>query len=100
MKKPRQHVLTGLCDSRLKADALPLPPPAVQRQPQEGDDRQHRRAWLRDACDSEPDTEGLVRRGDVIAAIGVLMLFQAFPSTPFDKGGQGDLIKRPSGTYF
>jgi len=36
----------------------------------------------------------------LIAVISVLILFQAFISSPFDKGGQGDLIKRPIGTYF
>ncbi len=36
----------------------------------------------------------------LVAAIGVLTLLQAFLSSPFDKGGQGDLIKRPIGTYF
>ena len=36
----------------------------------------------------------------LIADIGVLMHLQAFISSPFDKGGQGDFIKRPNGTYF
>ncbi len=31
----------------------------------------------------------------LIAAIGVLIHLQVFISSPFDKGGQGDLIKRP-----
>ena len=36
-----------------------------------------------------------------VATMGVLILLQAFMSSPFDiKGGQGDLIKRPIGTYF
>jgi hypothetical protein len=30
----------------------------------------------------------------------VLIHHQVFISSPFDKGGQGDLIKRPIGTYF
>ncbi len=36
----------------------------------------------------------------LIAAIGVLTLLQAFLSSPFDKRGKGDLIKRLNGTYF
>jgi hypothetical protein len=36
----------------------------------------------------------------LVLAIAVLILFQAFISSPFSKGGQGDLIKRPIGTYF
>jgi hypothetical protein len=36
----------------------------------------------------------------LIVVIGVQILFQAFISSPFGKGGQGDLIKRPIGTYF
>jgi len=36
----------------------------------------------------------------LITASGVLKLLQAFMSSPFGKGGQGDLIKRPIGTYF
>jgi len=35
-----------------------------------------------------------------IATIGVLKWLLSFISSPFDKGGQGDLIKRPIGTYF
>ncbi len=38
--------------------------------------------------------------GVLVAAIGVLINLQAFIRSPFDKGGQGDLIKRPIGTYF
>jgi len=36
----------------------------------------------------------------LVATIGVLIWLQAFISSPFDKGGQGDLIKWPIGTYF
>ena len=36
----------------------------------------------------------------LVAAIGALILLQAFISSPFDEGGQGDLIKRLIGTYF
>jgi len=36
----------------------------------------------------------------LIVAIGVLNQLQAFMSSPFDKGGQGDLLKRQIGTYF
>jgi len=36
----------------------------------------------------------------LIVAIGVLNLLQAFMSSPFDKVGQRDLIKRQIGTYF
>jgi len=36
----------------------------------------------------------------LIAAIGVLILLQAVISSRFDKGGQGDLIKRRIGTNF
>jgi len=38
--------------------------------------------------------------GMLIATIGVLIHLQALISSPFDKGGQGDLKKRPIGTYF
>jgi len=36
----------------------------------------------------------------LVATIGVLIWLQAFIGSPFDKGGQGDLIRRPIGTYF
>jgi hypothetical protein len=36
----------------------------------------------------------------LFATIGVLIMVQAFISSPFDKGGQGDFIKRRIGTYF
>ncbi len=36
----------------------------------------------------------------LVATIGVLIWLQAFISSPFDKGGQGDLIKRLIGIYF
>jgi hypothetical protein len=35
----------------------------------------------------------------LVATIGVLIWLQAVIRSPFDKGGQGDLIKRPIGTY-
>jgi hypothetical protein len=38
--------------------------------------------------------------GVLVAALDVLTLLQAFINSPFDKGGQGDLIKRTIGTYF
>jgi hypothetical protein len=36
----------------------------------------------------------------LVATLGVLIWLQTFIISPFDKGGQGDLIKRPTGTYF
>ena len=36
----------------------------------------------------------------LVATIGVLIWLQACISSPFDKGGQGDLIKGPIGIYF
>ena len=36
----------------------------------------------------------------LVVTIGGLIIVQAFISSPFDKGGQGDFIKRPIGTYF
>jgi hypothetical protein len=36
----------------------------------------------------------------LVATIGVLIWLQACISSPFDKGGQGDLIKGPIGNYF
>ena len=36
----------------------------------------------------------------LVATIGVLIWLQAFISSPFNKGGQGDLMKRPIGIYF
>ena len=36
----------------------------------------------------------------LVVAIGALIPPQAFLSSPFDKGGQGDFITRAIGTYF
>jgi hypothetical protein len=36
----------------------------------------------------------------LIATIGVLIIVQTFMSSPFDKGGEGDFIKRPIGAFF
>jgi hypothetical protein len=36
----------------------------------------------------------------LVASIGVLIILQAFISSPFDKGGQGDLIKKANRNIF